>query len=340
MSHRSEPLLGFAPETIRARRERVLSSLQGSALVLPAASPVIKSRDAEHRYRADSELFYLTGVVEPGALAVLRPGGDGGDFILFVRPRDEEAERWSGRRLGPEGARELFGADRVYDIREMEERLPGLLAGAESVFFRLGSGSAVERLVVRSLESARIRRARKGARPRSVVDPGVLLDPLRLVKDAEEVARIRRAVSVTVDCLRGHGGGHQPRGGRVGARGLFGRGLSGRRGAWGPAYPTIVGSGPNALVLHYVSNDRVLEDGDLVLVDAGAEVDLYAADVTRTFPASGRFSDAQRSLYEVVLPGEPPRRRCRPTGCGRGRCAPGGSRRADRRPARARCPGG
>ncbi len=299
MSHRSEPLLGFAPETIRARRERVLSSLQGSALVLPAASPVIKSRDAEHRYRADSELFYLTGVVEPGALAVLRPGGDGGDFILFVRPRDEEAERWSGRRLGPEGARELFGADRVYDIREMEERLPGLLAGAESVFFRLGSGSAVERLVVRSLESARIRRARKGARPRSVVDPGVLLDPLRLVKDAEEVARIRRAVSITVAAYGDMAAAINPGVGEWELEASLDGGFR-RRGAWGPAYPTIVGSGPNALVLHYVSNDRVLEDGDLVLVDAGAEVDLYAADVTRTFPASGRFSDAQRSLYEVV----------------------------------------
>ena len=300
MSQRSEPMLGFAPGTFRARRERVVSSLQGSALVLPAASPAVRSRDAEYRYRADSELFYLTGVVEPGALAVLRPAGPDGDFVLFVRPRDEEAERWSGRRIGPEGAREIFGADRVYDVREMEKRLPPLLAGADRVLFRLGSGSGVERLVVRALETARLRGARKGAGPRSVVDPGEVLDSLRLVKDPEEVARIRRAASVTVDTYVDLAAAIEPGAGEWELEAVLDGGFR-RRGAWGPAYPTIVGSGANALVLHHTSNDRVLQKGDLVLVDAGAEVDLYAADVTRTFPVSGFFSDAQRALYEVVL---------------------------------------
>ena len=300
MSHRSEPMLGFSPETFRARRERALAALEGSALVLPAAPAALKSRDTERRYRADSELFYLTGVVEPGALAVLRPGGDDGDFSLFVRPRDEEAERWSGERLGPDGAREVFSADQVYRADEVEKRLPHLLAGPESVYFRLGSGSRVEALVVEALATARLRGARKGLGPRSVVDPGEILDPMRLVKDPEEVDRMRRAASVTIDAYHDLLSAIRPGVGEWELEAALDAGLR-KRGAWGPAYPTIVGSGPNACVLHYLSNDRTLEEGDLVLVDAGAELDLYAADITRTFPVSGRFSDTQRSIYDVVL---------------------------------------
>ena len=300
MSHRSEPLLGFSPEAFRARRERALAALEGSALVLPAAPAAHKSRDTERRYRADSELFYLTGVVEPGVLAVLRPGGDNGDFVLFIRPRDEEAERWSGQRLGLDGAREVFGADQVYGVGEMEKRLPHLLAGAERVYFRLGSGSRVEQLVVEALGTARLRGARKGLGPRSVVDPGEMLDPMRLVKDPEEVDRMRRAASVTVDAFGDLTAAIRPGVGEWELEAVLDSGFR-KRGAWGPAYPTIIASGPNACVLHYVSNDRTLEGGDLVLVDAGAELDLYSADITRTFPASGRFSDRQRSIYDVVL---------------------------------------
>ena len=300
MSHRSEPMLGFSSETFRTRRELALSALEGSVLVLPAASAVLKSRDTEHRYRADSELFYLTGVVEPDALAVLRPGGDNGSFVLFVRPRDDEAELWSGERLGLEGARELFGADQIYDVGEIDKRVPHLLAGAERVYFRLGSASRVERLVAQALGTARLRGARKGLGPRSVVDPGEILDPMRLVKDADEVDRMRRAASITVDAFRDLAVAIEPGVGEWELEAALDSGFR-RRGAWGPAYPTIVGSGPNACVLHYVSNDRTLSGGDLVLVDAGAELDLYAADITRTFPTAGRFSDTQRALYDVVL---------------------------------------
>ena len=300
MSHRSEPMLGFSPDAFRIRRERALAALEGSVLVLPAAPVALKTRDTERRYRADSELFYLTGMVDAGGLAVLRPGGDIGDFVLFVRPRDEEAERWSGARLGPDGAREVFGADQVYDITEVEKRLPHLLAGAETVYFRLGSDSTVERLVVGAMETARRRGARKGHGPRAVADPGQILDPLRLVKDPEEQDRMRRAASLTVDAYHELCPTIRPGVGEWELEAVLDSGFR-KRGAWGPAYPTIVGSGPNACVLHYVSNDRTVGGGDLVLVDGGAELDLYAADVTRTFPASGRFSEHQRSVYELVL---------------------------------------
>jgi Xaa-Pro aminopeptidase len=300
VSHRSEPLLGFSPGVFATRRRRALSAIEGSALVLPAAELALKSADTERRYRADSELFYLTGMVEPGGLAVLRPGGENGDFVLFVQPRDDEAERWSGARLGPEGAREVFGADQVYDINEAEKRLPHLLAGTENVHFRLGSGSAVEKLVLETLATARSRGARKGKGPRGVIDPGAVLDPLRLLKDSEEVERMRRAVSVTVDAFQEMCAQVRPGVGEWELEAALDSGFR-KRGAWGPAYPTIVGSGPNACILHYVANDRTLEDGDLVLVDAGAEYDLYAADITRTYPASGRFSAEQRAIYDVVL---------------------------------------
>ncbi len=300
MSHRTEPLLGFTREAFSARRERALAELEGSALVLPAAPLPLKSRDTERRYRADSELFYLTGVAEPGALAVLRPGGDNGDFVLFVRPRDEEAERWSGVRLGAEGAREVFSPDQVYDIDEMEKRLPHLLEGADKVYFRLGTDSRAQTLVLEALATARRRGARKGLGPRSIVDPGEILDPMRLVKDSEELDRMRLAASVTAEAHRDLASMIRPGVGEWEIEAALDAGFR-RRGAWGPAYPTIVGSGPNACVLHYVSNDRRLAEGDLVLVDAGAEVDLYAADITRTVPTSGRFSAAQRSIYEVVL---------------------------------------
>lgn len=300
MSHRSESLLGFSPRVFAARRERALSAIEGSALVLPAAELALKSADTERRYRADSELFYLTGMVEPGGLAVLRPGGENGDFVLFVQPRDAEAERWSGTRLGPEGAYEVFGADQVYDINEAEKRLPHLLAGTESVYFRLGSDSVVERPVLEALATARRRGARKGKGPRGVIDPGAILDPLRLKKDSEELERMRKAACVTADAFHEMSLQVRPGVGEWELEATLDSGFR-KRGAWGPAYPTIVGSGPNACILHYAANERILEDGDLVLVDAGAEYDLYAADVTRTFPASGRFSPQQRAIYDVVL---------------------------------------
>lgn len=292
--------MGFSPETFALRRERALAALQGSVLVLPSAPLSFRSRDTETTYRADSELFYLTGVVDPGAVAVLRAGGEGGDFVLFARSRDAKEERWSGERFGPEDAAQVFGADAAYSVETLPEKLPELLAGADNVYFRLGGETELERLVVAALQTARLRGTRKSVGPYSVVDPGRVLDGMRLLKSPEELQTMRRAADITVDAFV-----EMLAGVRVGAgewqleaaiEGAFRRG-----GATGPAFPTIVGSGLNACVLHYRDNARVICEPDLVLVDAGAELNLYAADVTRTFPAAGRFSDEQRAVYEVVL---------------------------------------
>ena len=300
VTDRSRHMMGFSPETFALRREAALGALEGSVLVLPAAPLSFRSRDTEAKYRADSDLFYLTGVVDPGAVAVLRPGGDAGDFILFVRPRDPAEERWSGERLGLEDAAEVFGADVAYSDETLAQKLPELLAGTDNVYFRLEGGVGLERLVTTALRTARLRGTRKGAGPYGVVDPGRLLDRMRLLKDPEELDRIQRAAEITVNAFSEVLATTRVGAGEWQLEAVIEESFR-QRGAMGPAFPTIVGSGPNTCILHYRDNTRVIGESDLVLVDAGAELDLYAADVTRTFPASGSFTDEQCAIYEVVL---------------------------------------
>ena len=295
MTNDPDPMLGFSPDIFAARRERVLACLGGSALLLCSTANA-----SGGRYRPDSDLFYLTGVTEPGAVAVLRPDGEDGDFVLFVLPRNSEEERWSRERFGPERAREIFGADATYSSDGLPEHLPKLLAEADELYFRLGTESPEQGLVMDMLQTARLRGARKGVGPRGIIDPGRLLDPMRLIKNPEELERMRRAATITVEAFTQMLRAVRPGVGEWELEGIL-DGAFRQKGAGGPAYPTIVGSGPNACVLHYVDNDRAAREGDLVLVDAGAEVDLYGSDVTRTLPVSGSFTAPQRTIYDLVL---------------------------------------
>lgn len=294
-----EPAEGLPPDILRSRRERALERLARDVLVLPSATPRYASRDTEYPYRPDSELFYLTGVTEPGAVALLRGHADEDRFVLFVRPRDEEAELWTGPRRSVEEAAEAFGADRTFATSELEERLPGLLEGADRIHFRLGAGQRVEGLVRLALERARIRGQRKGEGPRGVIDPGVVLDPMRRVKDELEIERIRRAAAISAEAHRRVIARTRPGMGEWELQALLEETFR-ARGGEGPAYGTIVASGPNACTLHYVANRDTLRPGELVLVDAGASYGLYAGDLTRTFPADGAFTPEQRAVYEVV----------------------------------------
>ncbi|HSG47455.1 MAG TPA: aminopeptidase P N-terminal domain-containing protein [Longimicrobiales bacterium] len=285
-------------ERLQERQRQAAERLAGGVMVLPGAPVRYRSRDTEYPHRPDSELYWLTGLTEPGAVAVLRGGADPA-LEIFVRPRDPEAELWSGARLGPDGAAEVSGADAAHPLPELGARLAALLDGAAAVHFRLGAHPEVEPLVVEGLRRARARGARKGTGPRAVVDPGEILDELRLRKDDWELARIREAARIT----------------QAGFRALQARLVPGvpehalqatleavfrEEGGEGPAYESIVGSGPNACVLHYVENRRVVQAGDLVLVDAGASFGWYAGDITRTYPAAGAFTPGQRDLYRVV----------------------------------------
>ncbi len=289
----------FPPTVLAGRHGAVFGALGDSALVLPAAPQRFKSRDTEVRYRASSELAYLTGILEPGAVAVFLGHATEERYVLFVPPRDAVQERWTGPVLGVERAAERPGVEAAYSIEELPARLPGLLAGARSVYVRSGEHAGVDRAVTAALTRARLRGAKDGSGPRGVWDPGEILDELRLTKAPVELDAMRRAAQVTV-------GAYERVIPRVGAgvgeweieAMLDGAFRSG--GAWGPAYPTIVASGSNACVLHYTRNDRLMSDGDLVLIDAGAELSLYASDVTRTLPVSGRFTKTQRAVYEIV----------------------------------------
>ncbi|HZD04888.1 MAG TPA: aminopeptidase P N-terminal domain-containing protein, partial [Longimicrobiales bacterium] len=268
-------------------------------MILPAAPVRFSSRDTEYPYRPDSELYYLTGLTEPGAVAVLRGHADEDRLVLFVSPPDEELELWHGKPLGPEEARDRVGADAVWSLDELEERLPQLLAGSDRLHFRLDADPRCDALVRQALGTARRRGARTGGGPRAVVDPGGILDELRVRKDPEEAERLRRAAGITVTAHREALGHVRPGAGEWEIEGRL-EGCFRRLGADGPAYGSIVASGANGCILHYMDNSGVLRDGDLLLVDAGAAVGLYAADVTRTVPVGGRFEGEQRAVYDVV----------------------------------------
>ncbi len=293
-------LEGFPPEEFQARRRAIQEALGDAVLVLPAAPLLHRSRDSEYPYRPSSELFYATGATEEGSVALLRGREAGGEYILFVRPRDTKAERWSGPRLGPEGARELLGPDQVHTSDELEAILPGLLVGPARIYYRLGADTTLDRHVRMGLERGRSRGPRRGTGPRELVDPGEVLDELRLRKSPREIERMRRAARVTVEGHREAMGWARPGSGEWEIQAEV-EAVFRRMGARGPAFPTIAGSGKNGCVLHYVGNGRRTCEGDLVLLDAGAEVGLYAGDVTRTFPVSGRFRAEQKDVYEVVL---------------------------------------
>lgn len=288
-------------EGFDARRQRVLRALgQGSAMILPAAPELVVGRDIEVRYMVDPDLWYLTGYEEPEAVAVLCPSA-ADPFSLFVRDRDLERELWTGPREEVEEAGERIGADAAYPIDELDERLPSLLKEIDRIHFRIGAGPAhVENLVLDILGGARSARQRSGRGPASLVDPGLILDPMRLVKGPDEIAAIRDAVGIAVAGFRDALGAAGPGVGEwvveAAADGAFRR-----AGADGPAFPTIAASGPNATFLHYTANSRVMNDGELLLLDAGARHHSYNADLTRTIPVNGRFHGAQRDAYSLVL---------------------------------------
>jgi Xaa-Pro aminopeptidase len=291
---------GFSPETFARRREQVQKGLGGGVLVLSSSPLLYRSRDTEYPYRPDSELFYLTGCTEPSVVAVFRKGNEGDGFVLFVPEKSAKTELWSGERSGPREAKALYSADAVYPLGELETRLPELLKKPNRVYFRLGVRPELERMVIQALKGARGRGARTGIGPRGVEDPGQLLDGMRMVKDAEEIRTIRDAALVSVEAFREAMAVCRPGTGEWELESALEAAFR-RRGATGPAFPTIVGSGVNGCVLHYSENTRTVQEGDLVLVDGGAEVNLYAGDISRTFPAGGTFTSDQRSLYEVVM---------------------------------------
>jgi len=260
----------------------------------------LRNGDAYYPFRQISDLYYLTGFTEPDATLILRPGAETNRVVMFVRPRDPEMEVWDGRRAGIDGAKASFGADEAYPANELAHRIGDLICNYDELHYALGLDDDTDRIITSTI--ARLRKSeKKGKRPpRAVVDPRASLHELRLHKRPEEMQALRRAVDITIEA---HVAAM-----KLGRPGAFEHELEAqinytfrRRGGAGPGYATIVGAGENATILHYIANNCAIAEGDLVLVDAGCEYNHYTADITRTFPASGRFSPAQKRVYEIVL---------------------------------------
>ncbi|MBV9927675.1 MAG: Xaa-Pro aminopeptidase [Acidobacteria bacterium] len=272
----------------------------GSVAIIPAAREVTRSHDTEYRFRQDSDFYYLTGFREPDALAVVAPGREK-PFTLFVRPRDREKETWNGRRAGVEGAKERFGADEALPVEEFDAKLVELLDGAGTLYYRLGgSNPELDQTVIRQLARMRAMGWRKVRPPQTIIDPATLIHEMRLFKSEEEIKLMRRSADIAAEAHREAMASARPGMKEYELDALI-EYVFRRRGSAAPAYNSIVGSGANATILHYVDNDAELKDGDLLLIDAGAEYEGFASDITRTFPVNGKFTDAQRDIYRLVL---------------------------------------
>jgi Xaa-Pro aminopeptidase len=286
---------------IKERRRTLLEELNSrDALLLFTSREKVRSNDTLYDYRPDSDFLYLSEFPEPEAAVLLLPGHSESEFVLFVRPRNEEREIWDGFRFGPEGAEQRFDADAAYSIEDFDEKLVELLEGRERLFYPIGEDADRDRRIFRLLKKLRGagRKANRG--PTTFSDPRTLLHAKRRIKSREEVERIEAAAECSAYAHRLAMREVRPGMMEYEVQALMEHEMK-RLGASGPSYSSIVAGGSNACVLHYIDNRETLREGDLVLIDAGAEVNWYAGDITRTFPVGATFSNAQRELYEAVL---------------------------------------
>lgn len=290
------------PKAEYARRRKALMAQMepNSIAILPAAPVYIRNRDVEHVYRQDSDFQYLTGFPEPEAVLALIPGREHGEYVLFCRERNPERELWDGLRAGQEGAVSQYGADDAFPIGDIDDILPGLIEGRDRVYYAIGCNQEFDHRLMEWINLIRSK-ARQGAQPpNEFVALDHLLHDMRLYKSAAEAKVMREAAEISA---RAH-----VRAMQACRAGLYEYHLEAeldyefrKGGAKMPAYGSIVAAGRNACILHYRENDAPLKDGDLVLIDAGCEIDCYASDITRTFPVSGTFSAEQKAIYELVL---------------------------------------
>jgi Xaa-Pro aminopeptidase len=291
----------LVPKDEFARRRQQLARIMGrdAIAILPAAPLQMRNSDVEHAYRQDSDFFYLTGFSEPEAVAVLMPGREQAEYILFVRERDAARETWDGRRAGPDGATADFGADDAFPIEDMDDILPGLIESRAKVFYTMGAYTEFDQRTIGWVTGLRAQVKQGGHSPLEIVALEHVLHDMRLFKSRAELDLMRAAARIA---CRAH----------VRAMQRCRPGLNEfeimadiihefRSSNADTAYQPIVGGGENSCILHYRENDRPLNDGDLLLIDAGCEYQCYASDITRTFPVNGRFTAEQRAVYEIVL---------------------------------------
>lgn len=283
------------------RRKELMKKIDPRGIVILFSAPAcVRNNDCDYVYRQNSDFYYLTGFAEPESIAILAPKRKAGEFILFNRVRDREHEIWEGKRAGQEGARKDYHADQAFAIHEFAAMLPELIEGREHVYYPLGKDKAADHCITTAIEKIRSK-IRNGVRaPISLVDVSDILHEMRLFKSPAEINLMRKAAEISAKA--------HIRAMQACRPGIYEYELEAellyefqRQGARNPAYTCIVGNGANSCILHYNTNREKISDGNIVLIDAGAEYEYYAADITRTFPANGRFSPEQKAVYEIVL---------------------------------------
>ncbi len=285
-----------------SRRRKKLMDMMGdeSVAIIPTSPVYIRNRDVEFPHRPDSDFYYLSGYPEPEAVMVLIPDRYHGEFVLFCRERDEKMETWTGRRAGLEGACELYGVNDAFPIEDMDDILPGMLEDRERIYYTMGNDSAFDQRVLGWVNQVR-KQVRTGINaPDEFISLNHLLHEMRLFKSRPEISAMKKAAKIS---CRAH-----TRAMRTCRPGLMEYQIEAEllhefmlQGSRLAAYPSIVGSGENGCILHYTENSREMCDGDLLLIDAGAEYDGYASDITRTFPVNGKYSKEQKQIYNIVL---------------------------------------
>ena len=283
-----------------SRRKAFMEKIAGGVAIFPSALQAMRTHSTEYRYRQEANFYYLTGFEEPEAVCVIAPDHPEHQYVLFVRPRVPEQEVWTGKRAGVKGAKERFGADEAYSIEEFDEKIPEYIGTSDRLYYGFDADEAFNQKIIGLLKGYRRHRMREGTGPNVLIDPTDLLAEMRLVKDKTELERIRKAVDISVEAHMAAMRTVRP--------GMYEYELESlidaiyrKNGGTGPAFLTIVAKGANATTLHYTANDCQIGDGDLVLVDAGCEYQYYCGDITRTFPANRKFTEAQRAIYQSVL---------------------------------------
>ncbi len=290
----------MSDDIFQRRRHDLMHFIREGIAVLTTAPHQSRNRDVQFPFRPDSDFYYLTHFDEPEAIAVIAPGRPEGEFLLFCREKDPLIERWDGRRAGLEGAMDLYGADESFPIKQFDQKLPELLHSREKVYTMMGRYPDFDSELLNSIHAIRSKKRIRTHVPGEFVDLRHILHEMRVIKSKSEIKLMKNAAKIAAE-------GHK-RAMRMTRPGKFEYHIQAELecefrlgGSESPAYPSIVAGGENGCILHYVKNNCELKDGDLLLIDAGAELDCYASDITRTFPVNGTFSGEQRALYEIVL---------------------------------------
>lgn len=284
----------------RQRREHLMAKIGNGTAIFRSAPTAVMHNDVQYAFRQDSDFFYLTGFNEPEAVAVLSPHHPEHRFVLFVQPKEREKEVWTGYRCGVEGAKELFGATEAYPIAELDEKLPQYLEKADRIYYHLGRDRAFNETICKHWQRLMATYAKRGTGPIAIEDSGLILHAMRQIKSSTELELMHKASAISVEAHNYAQEIAQPGRYEYEIQAEMER-IFRLRGGMGPAYPSIVASGSNACVLHYIENKRQMQDNELLLIDAGCTYGYYNADITRTFPVGGKFTPEQKALYEIVL---------------------------------------